>query len=76
VVTAHEIIHEIHRRKNPGLVFKIDYEKAYDTVNLDFLYEVLEKRGFGGKIIFLIKQITQGGSVGVKVNEVEGDFFF
>jgi SAM-dependent MidA family methyltransferase len=27
VVSAHEIIHEVHRRKEKGLVFKIDYEK-------------------------------------------------
>jgi hypothetical protein len=45
VVTAHEIIHEVHRKKYCGFVFKIDYEKAYDKVNLDFLYEVLELRG-------------------------------
>jgi hypothetical protein len=36
---------------------------------------VSEKRSFGPKFLFLIKQITQGGSMGVKVNEVEGDFF-
>jgi hypothetical protein len=28
VVIAHEIIHEVHRKKDQGLVFKIDYEKA------------------------------------------------
>jgi hypothetical protein len=75
VVSAHEIVHEVHRRKDKGLVFKIDYEKAYDRVNLDFLYEVLQLRGFGEKIISMIKQMTQGGSVGVKVNDVDRDFF-
>jgi hypothetical protein len=74
VVTAHEIIHEVHRRKGQGLVFKIDYEKAYDMVNLDFLYEILACRGFGPKIIQMIKQVTQGGSVGVKINDMEGEF--
>jgi hypothetical protein len=75
VVTAHEIIHEVHSKKSQGLVSKIDYEKAYDRVNLDFLYEILVSRGFGPKIIQMIKQVTQGGSVGVKLNDVEGDFF-
>jgi hypothetical protein len=75
VVTAHEVIHEIHSKKEQGLVFKIDYEKAYDKVNLDFLYEVLSARGFSAKFIGMIRQITQNGSVGVKVNEVEGEFF-
>ena len=36
VVTAHEAIHDVHSRKEKGLVLKIDYEKAYDKVNLDF----------------------------------------
>jgi hypothetical protein len=58
VVSAHEIIHEVHRRKEKGLVFKIDYEKAYDRVNLDFLYEILHLMGFGPNIISMIKQIT------------------
>jgi hypothetical protein len=75
VVTAHEIVHEVHRRKKEGFVFKIDYEKAYDRVNLDFLYEVLHLRGFSPFWIRLIKQLTTGGSVGVKINEVESDFF-
>jgi hypothetical protein len=75
VVTAHEVIHEIHSKKEQGLVFKIDYEKAYDKVNLDFLYEVLSARGFSTKFISMIRQITQNGSVGVKVNDVEGEFF-
>jgi hypothetical protein len=65
----------VHSKKSQGLVFKIDYEKAYDRVNLDFLYEILVSRGFGPKIIQMIKQVTQGGSVGVKLNDVEGDFF-
>jgi hypothetical protein len=36
---------------------------------------VLSARGFSDKFIRMIKQVTQNGSVGVKVNEVEGDFF-
>jgi hypothetical protein len=75
VVTAHEIIHDVHRKKEQGLVFKIDYEKAYDKVNPDFIFEVLQLRGFSPVFIRMIKQITLGGSVGVKVNDVESDFF-
>ena len=47
VVTAHEIVHKVHSTGRKGLMFKIDYEKAYDKVNLDFLYEILALRGFG-----------------------------
>ncbi|RVW36886.1 hypothetical protein CK203_103177 [Vitis vinifera] len=32
--------------KEEGVVFKIDFEKAYDHVSWDFLDHVLEKKGF------------------------------
>jgi hypothetical protein len=40
------VIHEVHVKKEQGLVFIIDYKKAYDKVNLDFLYEIPGARGF------------------------------
>jgi hypothetical protein len=39
------------------------------------LLEILEKRNFGPVWISWIKQITHMGSVGVKINGIEGDFF-
>jgi hypothetical protein len=55
VVTAHEIMLEVHKKKEQGLGFKIDYETAYDKVNLDFLHEVLELRDFSSTFVRLIK---------------------
>ena len=37
---------EKRRSRKEGLVFKIDFEKAYDHVDWDFLDHVLERRGF------------------------------
>ena len=56
-------------------MLKLDYEKAFDRVSLDFLDDLLLKRGFGPRIRGWIKQTTRGGSVAVKVNNVEGNFF-
>ena len=75
VVTAHEVLHSVHKSKNKGVVLKLDYEKAFDKVNLDFLLELLEKRGFSRKFTLLIRKIVFGGSVGVKLNNVESSFF-
>jgi hypothetical protein len=33
VVTTHEVLHQVHRCNQQGLVLKLDYEKAYDKVN-------------------------------------------
>jgi len=46
VVVAHEIVHSLNKSKENGVVLKLDYEKAYERVSWDFLFEVLESRGF------------------------------
>jgi hypothetical protein len=64
VVTAHEVIHEVHKNKDKGLVLKLDYEKAYDKVNLDFLYEVLELRGFNPPSLGLLNKLPKEDLLG------------
>jgi hypothetical protein len=36
-VILHETLHELHTKKQDGVIFKIDFEKAYDKVKLSFL---------------------------------------
>lgn len=33
VVVAYEVVHSLHKSKDPGVVIKLDYEKAYDKVS-------------------------------------------
>ncbi|RVW50857.1 Transposon TX1 uncharacterized 149 kDa protein [Vitis vinifera] len=49
VLIANEIVDEKKRSGEEGVVFKIDFEKAYDHVKWDFLDHVLEKKGFSSK---------------------------
>ena len=46
VLIANEIVDEKRRSGEKGVVFKIDFEKAYDHVSWDFLDYVLEMKGF------------------------------
>jgi hypothetical protein len=57
VVSAHEIIHEIYRSHSCGLVLKLDYEKAYDPVNWEFLEDTLLSRGFRNKFCKWVAEI-------------------
>lgn len=42
-VMLHEIMHELHKKKMTGVILKIDFEKAYDSIRWDFVEEVLTK---------------------------------
>lgn len=46
VLVTNKVVEEYRKCKRPGLVFKIDFEKAYDHINWDFLDFVLEAKGF------------------------------
>lgn len=40
---------DIRNRKKQGLVFKLDFEKAYDWDNWGFLDKVLIRKGFSSR---------------------------
>ena len=61
VVVLHETIHELHRRKLDGVIFKIDFEKAYDKVNWAFLQQTLRMKGFAAQWCEWIARFIQGG---------------
>jgi hypothetical protein len=44
VISLNEILHEVKRKNQSGVVLKIDFEKAYDKVNWHFFYTMMEKR--------------------------------
>ncbi|KAJ9701102.1 hypothetical protein PVL29_006450 [Vitis rotundifolia] len=49
VLIANEVVDEKRRSGEEGVVFKIDFEKAYDHVDWGFLDHVLERMGFSPK---------------------------
>ncbi|GKC98927.1 RNA-directed DNA polymerase, eukaryota [Tanacetum coccineum] len=42
-----ELIHLCKAKKKQSLIFKVDFEKAFDSVCWDFLDDILKKFGFG-----------------------------
>jgi hypothetical protein len=75
VVFAHEIIHYTFNGKEKGLVLKLDYEKAYDRVNWDFLEEMLKIRGFGPRWTTWIMKVVMGGSISISLNNECSAYF-
>jgi Reverse transcriptase (RNA-dependent DNA polymerase) len=50
IICAQEILFKVRKSKEKGIMIKIDFEKAFDSVNWNFLLEVLQARGFGEKL--------------------------
>ena len=46
----HEIIHELGSQKLEGVILKLDFEKAYDSISWDFVEEILCRKHFGDKL--------------------------
>ncbi|XP_071713597.1 uncharacterized protein [Rutidosis leptorrhynchoides] len=65
---ANESIEFLKKNKRKSLIFKVDFEKAFDSLNWDFLLEIMEKMGFGAKWLKWILACLKSASVSVLVN--------
>lgn len=46
ILIANEVVDDASKRKKELLLFKVDFEKAYDSIDWSFLEEVMVKMGF------------------------------
>ncbi|GKV06663.1 hypothetical protein SLEP1_g18525 [Rubroshorea leprosula] len=68
IITTNELIHETKKRRRPTLIFKADFEKAYDSVNWEFLDVMLDKLGFCLLWRTWIQECLASASVSILVN--------
>ena len=59
----------------PGLLLKLDIEKAFDHVNWDCLISVMSKMGFGQKWIKWISWCISTANFSILINGTPSDFF-
>ncbi|KAJ0826227.1 putative RNA-directed DNA polymerase [Helianthus annuus] len=65
---VNEILRWGNKFKKKGFFFKIDFEKAYDNVNWNFLLDTMSKKGFPDRWCLWIKGILQSARSSVLVN--------
>lgn len=46
VMVLHEALNFIHSNKQSAILFKVDFEKAYDKIKWPFVYQMLKAKGF------------------------------
>ncbi|KAJ9555268.1 hypothetical protein OSB04_009882 [Centaurea solstitialis] len=68
ILVANEVVDFVKKKKNAGFIFKVDFEKAYDSVEWFFLLDCLKKMGFGAKWVSWIEACLKSSSVSVLVN--------
>lgn len=61
-------MNHIAKNKMEAIVISIDAEKAFDSVNWDFLYRTLHRFGFHARIIKTIQSLYNNPTARVKVN--------
>ena len=72
---ANEVIDSLLKRKESGVLCKLDLEKAYDRINWDFLLSVMQKMGFGEKWAGWIKWCISTASFSILINGSPTGFF-
>ncbi|RVW25038.1 LINE-1 reverse transcriptase-like [Vitis vinifera] len=72
---ANEVIDSWQKRKEKGLICKLDIEKAYDSINWQFLLKTLHKMGFGSKWLGWMWSCISTAKFSVLVNGVPAGFF-
>ena len=63
-----ELFQWCKKKKKQTMIFKVDFEKAYDSVRWDYLNDVLKKFGFGDKWCGWIRSCLYSSKGSVIVN--------
>ncbi|GKD47523.1 putative RNA-directed DNA polymerase, partial [Tanacetum coccineum] len=68
VLVADEAVDYLRKSRGQGLIFKIDFEKAYDCMNWDYIRDVMMQMGFGLKWCNWVDACLRLASISILVN--------
>ncbi|XP_050233311.1 uncharacterized protein LOC126681802 [Mercurialis annua] len=68
ILLAHELVRNYHRQKGESCAMKVDLQKAYDTVEWDFIEEVMMGLNIDNKFINLVMTCIRSAMFSVQVN--------
>lgn len=74
-VATREVLQHIHKSKNPAVFLKIDFAKAFDSIEWDFLLSVLKARGFSDKWLSWVRELLLTASSRIVLNGENSEFF-
>lgn len=65
-------IHQSHASKRPVILLKLDFSKAFDTIEHEAIIQILEHEGFDKRWVSWIKMILSSWSSSILLNGVPG----
>jgi hypothetical protein len=68
VLVVNEVVDYAKKEKKDCLIFKVDFEKAYDSVDWGFLEYMMGRVGMSAKWVAWMKVCVFGGSMSILVN--------
>ncbi|GJT87061.1 cysteine-rich receptor-like protein kinase [Tanacetum coccineum] len=68
ILIANEIVNYAKKEKLKLLLFKVDFEKAFDSVNRKFLIDIMSQMGFSAKWCKWIHACLSSASISVLIN--------
>jgi hypothetical protein len=72
---SYEYIHQCHQSKREVIILKLDFEKAFDTVEHSTIIQVMTHLGLPSRWIHCVHLILLSGSSAVLLNGVPRKFF-
>ncbi|XP_057457311.1 uncharacterized protein LOC130748162 [Lotus japonicus] len=75
VIVANEVIHEARRKKKATLIFKDDFEKAYDSIDREFFIYMMQCLKFSEQWILWMRSCLESTSISIIVNGSPTDEF-
>ena len=74
-ILIRDITYYIINENMEAAFLKVDWHKAFDMVNLEFLFKVMGKMGFGDEFIALIKMLYNNIESAMLINNYVGKYF-
>lgn len=67
------VINCLNARKQDGYIMTMDYKKAFDSINQEMMFKILQKLDIPERIMHLLKEIYSGATAQVEVNGIYTD---